>query len=366
MPTVLIGFRRPSTVTALPYHRLVAISVSTTALGAPALDALAAAVRRAQGGDPLRAVTVVVPTNTAGVMARRALGRRGGFAAIDVVTIFRLAELLGAPALHRVGRKPVSTPVVDVAVRQVVLANPGLYAGVQHHPSTIVALRDLYRELRVAGPGAVTALARTERGGEPARVAAEVMRALRTDWYDEGDLLTAATARARGDLPDRSSRVVVHLPQRLRPLELQLLTAIGEHGSVEAVVGLTGDDGADADVLAVAEALADGPIPATARPPAPDEKSAVGLDVASTTDADDEVRIAVRAVVDAARAGTRFDRIAILFPSDRPYARLVEHQLDSAGVPGTGGRAPPMASGWRRASSPSCSSSTAGACAAPS
>ena len=196
MPTVLIGFRRPSTVTSLPYHRLVAISVSTTALGAPALDALAAAVRRAQGGDPLRAVTVVVPTNTAGVMARRALGRRGGFAAIDVVTIFRLAELLGAPTLHRVGRKPVSTPVVDVAVRQVVLANPGLYAGVQHHPSTIVALRDLYRELRVAGPGAVTALARTERGGEPARVAAEVMRALRTDWYDEGDLLTAATARA--------------------------------------------------------------------------------------------------------------------------------------------------------------------------
>jgi ATP-dependent helicase/nuclease subunit B len=323
-------------VTPLPYHRLVAVSVTTTAFGAPALDALAAAVRAAQAGDPLRAVTVVVPTNTTGVMARRALGRRGGFAAVDVLTMFRLAELLGAPALHAAGRKPVSTPVVDVAVRHVVLANPGLYDGVQHHPSTIVALRDLYRELRVAGPGAVTALARTERGGEPARVAAEVMRTLRTGWYDEGDLLAAAITRAFTDLPERLSRVVVHLPQRLRPLELQLLGAIGERGAVEVVVGLTGDEAADADVLAAAEALACGPVPEHARPSAPDQHSAEGLDVVSTTDADDEVRIAVRAVVDAARAGSRFDRIAVLFPCDRPYARLVEHQLDAAGVPWNG------------------------------
>ena len=56
----------------------------------------------------------------------------------------------------------------------------------------------------------------------------------------------------------------------------------------------------------------------------------------STTDADDEVRIGVRAVVDAARAGTRFDRIAVLFPADQPYARLVEHQLSAAGIPWNG------------------------------
>jgi ATP-dependent helicase/nuclease subunit B len=323
-------------VTPLPYHRLVAVSVITTTHGAPALDALAAAVRRAQGGDALRAVAVVVPTNTAGVMARRALGRRGGFAAVDVVTLFRLAELLGAPTLHAQQRKPVSTPVVDVAVKQVVHTNPGLYAGVEHHPSTIVALRDLYRELRVAGATAVTALARTERGGEPARVAAAVMRALRTDWYDEGDLLDAAITRAASDLPDRLTRVVVHLPQRLRPLELQLLTAIGERGSVEVIVGLTGDDDADADVVAIAEALADGPLPASARPAPPAATTVPAMEVVSTTDADDEVRIAVRAVLDAARRGTRFDRIALLFPTDRPYARLVEHHLDAAGIPWNG------------------------------
>ena len=62
--------------------------------------------RAAKGDDPLAPVAVIVPTNTAGVMARRALGRRGGAAAIDVLTVFRLAELLGAPSLHGEGRKP--------------------------------------------------------------------------------------------------------------------------------------------------------------------------------------------------------------------------------------------------------------------
>ena len=129
------------------------ITITTTAHGAPALDALAAAVRAAKGGDPLAPVAVIVPTNTAGVMARRALGRRGGAAAIDVLTLYRVAELLGAPSLHAEGRNPVSTPVVDLAVKRVIHDTPGLYAGVNHHPSTVVALRDLYRELRIAGPG---------------------------------------------------------------------------------------------------------------------------------------------------------------------------------------------------------------------
>lgn len=307
------------------------VHVTPTAYGAPALDALAAAVRAAQAGDPLAPVAVVVPTNTAGVMARRALGRRGGFAGIDVLTPFRLAELLGAPALHAAGRRPVSTPVVDLAVRQVLQTAPGLYDGVQHHPSTVVALRELYRELRRAGAGSITALLRTERGGEPARVAAEVARLLRTEWYDEGDLLVQAIERARTALPARLARVVVHLPQRLRPLERQLLATIGARGSVELVLGITGDADADRELLELAEALTGRPVTHDVAPAPPP-----GLEIVETTDADDEVRVAVRAVVDAARTGTRFDRIAVLYPTERPYARLVEHHLGAAGVPWNG------------------------------
>ena len=310
------------------------ITVTTTAHGAPALDALAGAVRAAKGGDPLAPVAVIVPTNTAGVMARRAIGRRGGAAAIDVLTLYRVAELLGAPSLHAEGRNPVSTPIVDLAVKQVIHDTPGLYVGVNHHPSTVVALRDLYRELRVAGPASLTALARTARGSEPARVAAEVSRLLARQWYDEGDLLARAAERARLDLPVRLRRIVVHLPQRLRPLEHRLLTALREHADVHLLLGVTGDADADAAMAAIAEGVAGHPLTSAeiGGPVRPSGR----VEVVSTTDADDEVRLAARAVLDAARAGTPFDRIAVLFPADRPYARLVEHQLDAAGIPWNG------------------------------
>jgi ATP-dependent helicase/nuclease subunit B len=321
------------------------VPIHTTAVlyGASALDALAAAVGAAKGGDPLVPVSIVVPTNTAGVMARRALGRRGGATAIDVLTVFRLAEMLGSSSLLDEGRKPVSTPVVDLAVKQVLRASPGLYRAVAEHPSTVVALRDLYRELRVAGPAALTALGRTGRGREPARVAEELAGLLAPGWYDEGDLLARAAIRARTDLPARLSRVVVYLPERLRPLEIDLLRAVGDTSDVELVVGLAGDAAADASIVDLVHELTG------SAPPLPPARPPAGvIDVVSTTDADDEVRAAVRAILDGARAGVPFDRMAVLWPVDHPYARLVQHHLAAAEIPwngrpgtGTGERAVP-------------------------
>ena len=73
----------------------MSLEVVPTRYGAAAVDALAAAVARAKDGEPLRPVTVVVPSNYAGVAARRALARRGGVIGVSFVTLYRLAELLG-------------------------------------------------------------------------------------------------------------------------------------------------------------------------------------------------------------------------------------------------------------------------------
>lgn len=306
------------------------IAATFTSHGATGFDALATAVRDAQGDDRLAPVTIIVPTNTAGVMARRALGHRGGAANVDVLTLYRLAELLAARALVDQARTPVSTPVVDIAVRDsLVRTGPGLYGEVAHHPSTVVALRDLYREVRLAGRGAMTALGRTGRGREPTRILVEVARALAGDWYDEGDLLEQATVQARAALPARFRRLIVHDPQRLRPLELELMRTLGEHGDVRLLVARTGDADADRPVLDVVAELVGGPAPAEPSAPAP---PIAPIRVRSTTDADEEVRLAVRAVLDAARTGTRFDRMAIVWPTERPYARLVEHHLGAAGL----------------------------------
>ena len=84
------------------------ITVVPTPYGRAAAQALRDAVARAKHEDALAPVTVVVPTNSVGVSARRRLasGELGptsptgrGVVGVTFLTVYRLAELLGAAEL---------------------------------------------------------------------------------------------------------------------------------------------------------------------------------------------------------------------------------------------------------------------------
>jgi RecB family exonuclease len=300
-----------------------------------ALDALADAVAAAKGDDPLAPVTVVVPTNTCGVMARRALGRRRGVVGIDMVTLNRLAELLAGPVLAAAGRSPMSTPVIDLTIADVLTRDPGPFGPVATHPSTVVAVREVHHELRLADPDAVARL-RDEslRGRQAVRVSGAVTDALQAAWYDEADLYATATRVVDHGVPERLRSLVLYLPVELPGRAVAFVRALSERSQVWLVSQLTGDVAADADTHHLVEALGavtlptagHGPVGAPARPVA----------IVSTTDADEEAREATRLVVESARAGVPFERIAVLWPTQRPYARLVEHHLTAAGIPWNG------------------------------
>src|SRR5260221_1243791 len=92
-----------SPVSASPYDPPVPITVVPTAYGRAASQALRDAVARVKQFDVLAPVTVVVPTNSVGVSARRRLASgelgpisgagRGGIG-VTFVTVYRLSELL--------------------------------------------------------------------------------------------------------------------------------------------------------------------------------------------------------------------------------------------------------------------------------
>ncbi len=281
------------------------LTTTTAVRPADALGDLARAVATAKTGDPLAPVTVVAPTNTCGVMARRALGRRGGVVAVDMVTLNRLAELIAGPSLAAVGRAPMSSSVVDLAMARVLELHPGSFRAVASHPTTVVALRTLHDELRLAGNEVVARLTGTSsRAQEAVRISRAVTAALEADWYDEADLFIEATRRVSGGLVEGLSPTVLYLPDDLPPLAAAFVDAIAAHVSVEVIRADLDDHGTTRD----------------------------DVSIVSTTDADEEVRHAVRAVLDAARLGTPFERIAVLWPAQQPYARLVEHHLTVAGI----------------------------------
>ena len=327
------------------------LQVVWSAYGREAAVALRDAVALAKAGEPLAPVTVVVPSNHVGVATRRLLasGALGpvtggvGLAAVTFVTPYRLAELLGAPTLAGQGKRPVSTPVLAAAVRAELTGSPGLFAPVAQHPATESALVATYRELRDLSPGALDALATaSDRAREVVRIHRAVRAALEATWSDEEDLLTAATGLAGSGAAAELGALVVHLPQRLSQHSARLLAALGEHLPTTVVAGVCGQPEADAEVLASLARLGvrEGP-PASVGEPAPVDPARTTI--VTTSDADEEVRAAVRAVVDAARAGTRLDRVAVLHASPEPYSRLAHDQLHAAGITTNGAATVPLA-----------------------
>lgn len=278
----------------------MALQRQSTPYGEPAFRALRAAVDGVQAGDPLAPVTVLVYSNAVGVAARRWLAAHGGIAAAQFVTTFRFAELLGGQALAASGKRPVSTPVIDVAVRQVLATSTGLFQPIAHHQATITAMRNTYRDLRHVPHAMRHHLAAhgSQRGREVVRLCGEVHRVLRRDWYDEADLLEAACAA----VAQAPARTIVFLPQRLRATEQALLDALAAQGEVVLIEG-------------------------EHRLP-----SGVEVDLVDASDADEEARQAVRTVVGAVHDGTPLHRIGIVWPRNEPYARLVGEHLQAAGI----------------------------------
>lgn len=313
--------------------------------GRPAAEALRASLAVAKGDDPLAPATVVVPSNHVGVAARRLLAsgaagavceRGTGLAAVTFLTVYRLAELLGASTLAAAGRRPVSTPVVAAALRAALRSAPGVFGPVAEHPSTETALLAAYRELRDLSPGALDRLAAAgPRAADVVRLHSAARAHLAERFYDEDDLMsTACDVLARQGLgPSMGGPVVVHLPERLSRHAGALLGALSELAEITVLAGTTGDRAADAEVrrsIARIPGLREVEPPAS---PGPDASVTPGRTrIVTTSDADEEIRHGVRTVMEAVTAGTPLDRIALLYAAPEPYARLVHDQLAGAGI----------------------------------
>lgn len=322
------------------------LRVTWTPYGRAAGEALARELAAAKGGDPLAPVTVIVPSNHVGVGARRllasgALGevasRGTGIAAVSFLTVYRLAELLGSRRLAAAGRRPVSTPLIAAAIRAALKRDAGAFTDVAEHPATESALVEAYRELRDLSPSALDALAaQSRRARDVVRLHRAARAALERDFYDEQDLTLAAIEEV--EVTPFPEPVVVYLPQRTSQHGAGLIAALAANGAVSVLAGTTGRAGADSDV---ARSLARITGAAVADPPevATNAKTTTFV---SCSDADEEVRTAVRTVVDAARSGTPLDLVAILHASPEPYARLVHEHLRAAGIPANGAAVVPL------------------------
>ena len=321
----------------------MAIELTPVPYGPEASRALHAAVVAAKAGDALAPVTVVVPTNYVGVAARRLLGSGvlgrvtdggDGVAGVTFLTVYRLAELLGAPRLAAAHRRPVSTPVLAAAVRAVLADAPGRFRPVAEHPATEAALVAAHRELSTLDDAALDALVPHRCRAPPTSCASAGACAPRSrpSGTTSATSWTPRPPRSAPGVPLLADlgAVVVHLPQELSTPAAALLRALATRVPVTVVAGTS-----RRRARRRAGARRAGP----PRPRAARGRRAarqVATRVVSASDPDDEVRAVVRLVVDAVRDGVPLERMAVLYGAPEPYARLVHEQLEAAGIPHNG------------------------------
>lgn len=266
-----------------------------TEFGAEAYKTLVAVVRELKSDDPLRLVTVLVPSEQVGVAARRALARgdgRPGVAAVQLLTLRRLAESLANADLVAAGRRPLTTTTLAGSVRDALAAEPGLFEPVKDQIGTVRALAEAHRALR-AVPDAEATADGVAVAEDTVRLHRAIQDRVAATSYDEVDLLRHAATRAA----NIEGPVVAFLLHDLDPAEQALLDAVPERHTI------TGNAGT----------------------PTVDR-------VLSASDPDDEVRAAIREVMAALREDIPGHRIALLHGSAAPYARLLHEHLRRAGV----------------------------------
>lgn len=316
--------------------------------GEPSFAALAREVGAAQAGDALAPVTVVCPSARSAVRFRHRLAwrvrRPGGGRGVANVRFVTLAELMAELAGARAragGCQPATRVALTAALRAALHEHPGPLARVAAHPSTEAELVDRYLELRQAGDEALERLeSRGARGAHVARLCRLARARLAGGWYDDVDLAALAADAVAGTGNVDLGEVVVHLPERMRPSEARFLGTLAAGGPVTVHVGTVGDEAADAPAWRVVSALVDAGFPDPGARPAgapSDPSRPVGVDeLVEAQDPDAEVREATRLVVERLAAGSRAERVAVLYASPSPYARLVASAFEDAGVPWSG------------------------------
>ncbi|HXZ83291.1 MAG TPA: PD-(D/E)XK nuclease family protein [Acidimicrobiales bacterium] len=314
-------------------------------VGTPAFDALAGSVDAFQRGDPSAAVTVVAPSARAARALRHRLAARirpGGARGLVNVRFLVLADLaaeIGGPACRREGRRPLGRAALGSAARSALRDHPAFLAAVAEHPSTEQELVDVYKEVRQLGAVGLARLASASpRGADLSVLCASMRERLRERWFDDVDLVDAAVDEIRSGRSGRGwDRLVIHLPERMRPAEVRLLGAVAEASEVEVQLGVVSDGAADAPSRRLGETLAGegfavvGPALLAATEADPD--SPIGAqDSLVAPDAESETRAAVRLVLEHLAAGGAPERVALLFASRDPYLRLIATTLGEAGI----------------------------------
>ena len=314
--------------------------VITEFYGPQARERLAALVAGAKASEPLAPVTVVVPTQYAGLSLRRALSGDKGLLNVRFMVLARLAEYLGAPAMAAQGKTPF-TPLIELAAIRSISADlerDGLLGGVADHPSLHLSLRDTFRDFGLLSDSDLNLLSKKDSLRAETSESYRRFRERVREYYGGEDLAMAAAGAVGAGQADSTLRdlglVVFFLVQEFTSGQLAMVQALGKANRSAVVLGLTGESDADEGAALTATKLTKHFTLASSSDAHDHDIRVDGI--LSASDMREETRWVARRVLALAGEDVPFHRMAILYRQAVPYASQLRTELGMAGIPMAG------------------------------
>lgn len=333
---------------------MAGVRVYLEGCGVPARERLENLVAEAKAANDLAPVTVVPPSPYAGMSLRRMLAAKSGLVNVRFVMAAGLADHLGASAMVGRGKRPLPALVEMAAVRATAKENAerGVLGRVAHHPSLHRSLLAVFRELARLEDNELDLLAGF---GSLQTETVRLFRRFRErtrDYYHREEMAAVAAGSVLSQQPPTVLRdigsVIYYLPANLSPAEQALARALAQVSRCSLILGLTGNAGIDRAVLTLANSFTsnslsekerssgEGSLPDGFVLVARTGKEPLVDGIVSAPDTREEVRRVVRDVLEGARTGTPFHRMAVLYWQSDPYPHQIQLEFRLAGIPVAG------------------------------
>jgi RecB family exonuclease len=326
--------------------------------GSPAecVDAFVAAAQAFRARDPLTPIAALVGSHWLRRELRDRLHvRRGGFWGLRALTFRDLTDRLGAPALLRAGRRPVSPIYQRALATRLLRERPGYFAPVQDYDGAAATFGAMFDDLEDAGWPEWPASA--PRDGKLADVAAlynAYRAALTAHFFTPQDAL-AATANAAADFPAAFGANRLHVVgiYDVNPLQWRLLENLARHIEIEFFAPQPIEPTPLTKKLGIQTPsdcglrIADCGLPDT-QSPVPSPQSRVPTPKSRIPNPESrlpppafwscpsesaEAQAIVRQTLALRREGVAFHEMAVLLRHPETYADLIAETCERAGVP---------------------------------
>ena len=311
-----------------PFSTIDYVAPTITRYGSPAVVALQDAIHRCRTESPLSPVAIVVPSLATGMSVLQELAiAEGGVFGIRHMTVAGLADHI-CNLSEPLPRNRRTSRSVAAALRQLPASEFGVFQAVREHPSTERVLVQTLRELEHLSEADLQTLQNlpNEQAQDLVVLERSVRERLGGKWVSNAEILKSACDLVPGTreaLKRELGEIVVFLPQLLSETAAELLRKCEP---AETIVGQAGIPEADRVPFMSAGRLLEDDLP----PPASEAAltAAPEVTVVSAATPEDEVRLAIRGVIDALRNGVAPHMIAIAAVDS--YMRLLIDHLEEA------------------------------------